>query len=146
MRRLTRALPLVSSRQKSRERSRSNTHDAERAEQQRQQRIENERQAKIPVNRLYWAYVSYSHVQLCHEARRGYAVTYVNDVELQRARTVAKAIEQRALAEDPKIDPDKTFAEADTFARGSDLPSGGFHPNSDACRAALVSPYQTQRP
>jgi hypothetical protein len=107
-----------------------------------------EERAKLPADRLYWAYVSYSHVQLCNQERQGYAETYVNDFELQRARTAAKAIEKKLLADDSTINPDKTFAEADKFARE------GFTVNEYACRAALdrliamspVSPYQTQRP
>jgi hypothetical protein len=43
--------------------------------------------------------------------------TNINDVELQRARTAAKAIEKDAITEDPKINPEETFAKADELAR-----------------------------
>jgi hypothetical protein len=112
-----------------------------------EKRREAEEKAKLPVNRLYRAYVGYAHIQLCDQERKGYAVTYINDVELQRARAASKAIENAAVAEDPKIDRDKLFAEADKTARS--LSSG-----RDACQSSLtmllamspVSPYQTQRP
>ena len=79
--------------------------------------------------------------------RLGYAVTFINDVELQHARTAAKAIETEAIDDEPTMNPDNTFAEADKNARR-------LSKNRDTCRAALnrlldsspVSLYQTQRP
>ena len=125
-------------------------------EEAKRRALEKERLAKLPVNRLYRAYSLYSFIQLCNQVREGYAVTGINDAELQRARTASKAIEKAAIAEDPTIDPGKTFAEADKSAR-SELSrfkgretSEGFR---SMCKSALnellsaspVSPYQTQR-
>ena len=45
-------------------------------------------------------------------------MTYINDAELHRARAASRAIEEDAIAEDPKIDRDRLFDEADTRARG----------------------------
>jgi hypothetical protein len=86
--------------------------------------------------RLRGAYGAYSIVQLCNQDREGYAVTYINDVELQRARTASKAIEVAAIAEDPTINPDKAFAEADKYAR-SEFSRWRPEPFREMCRAAL---------
>jgi hypothetical protein len=73
--------------------------------------------AKLPANRLKRAYYNYSMVQLCHQVREGYLAANINDIELQRARTASKAIENAAIAEDATINPDKMFAEADKQAK-----------------------------
>ena len=75
--------------------------------------VEAERQAKLAINRLKNAYHLYSMVQLCHQIREG----NIYEPDLQRGRTVSKAIEKASIAEDPTIDPDKVFAEADKWAR-----------------------------
>jgi hypothetical protein len=106
-----------------------------------------------PVNVLKGAYAAYSILQLCHQVREGYLATDINDVELQRARTATKAIEQELIAKDPTIDPDKLFAEADKYARNKFSGLLTVHRRT-YCRSALdellssspVSPYETHRP
>jgi hypothetical protein len=106
-------------------------------------------------NMLLGAYVAYSTLQMCHQAREGYLVTDINDVELERARTVTKAIEKEALAIDPTLeqDLDRMFADADKSARSRF--SNIIKPHRrEYCRSALtsllrespVSPFQTHRP
>jgi hypothetical protein len=55
----------------------------------------------------WWRYVS-----LCNQAREGYAVQYVNNMQLERARAAVKAIEANVTARDPSIDKDKIWDEA----------------------------------
>lgn len=59
-------------------------------------------------DRLRTAYLWYSYVQLCNQARQGYLASDINDVELKRARTAANAIEKDAIANNPAINPDKS--------------------------------------
>jgi hypothetical protein len=69
-------------------------------------------ESKKPVNRLFVAYQLYSNVQFCHEVRQGYLSVWINDVELERARLVTKAIEKVALAETPDLDTDAMWRKA----------------------------------
>jgi hypothetical protein len=100
------------------------------------------------------AYTQYSFIQLCHQVRQDYAIIDFNDDELQRARTTAKTIEKAAIAEDPTINPDKEFAEADELARSTFSDGEDKERIGELCRAVLnallssspVSPYQTHRP
>jgi hypothetical protein len=100
------------------------------------------------------AYTQYSFIQLCRQVRQGYAIINFNDDELQRARTAAKAIEKAAIAEDPTINPDKEFAEADELARSTFSDGEDKERIGELCRSVLnallssspVSPYQAHRP
>jgi hypothetical protein len=53
---------------------------------------------KTRVALLYHAYRIYAYVKYCHDSREGYLATYVNGVELARARLKIEAIEAEALA------------------------------------------------
>jgi hypothetical protein len=55
------------------------------------------------------AYRVYSVVKYCNEIRQGYLVTYVNDIELDRAREKIKAIEAPYLAAYKNLDTDELF-------------------------------------
>lgn len=48
---------------------------------------------------LYSAYRLYAIVQQCHKVRQGYVLVYINDVEMERARTAVKYIEDSAMPE-----------------------------------------------
>jgi hypothetical protein len=85
---------------------------------------------------LWRAYYYWSFIQLCNLGRQDYLTTYINDVELERARTASKAIERDAIAKDPKTNIDETFAQADTKAR-ADFGTGLLQRNR--CRHALNS-------
>lgn len=55
-----------------------------------------------PVIRMYEAYRLYSYTQFCHQLRDGYALIYISDPEMQRAKQAIKAIE----ADLPELDDD----------------------------------------
>jgi hypothetical protein len=99
------------------------------------------------VNQLFVAYQLYSHVQFCHEVRQGYLSVWINDVELERARLVTKAIEKVALAETSDLDTDAMWRKALKVAKG-------FNANQGSCPAVLqqllamspVNPYRHEKP
>jgi hypothetical protein len=73
---------------------------------------ETRRVANLPENRLFEAYWRYAHVQYCYKVREGYAMIYISDPELARAKTVAKAIENKILDEQPGLDTDSIWRKA----------------------------------
>jgi hypothetical protein len=62
-----------------------------------------------PVNALSVAYGQYRIVTRCHEARDGYLVVYINDVEMERAKSAVTSIEAAMLKADPSIDTAATW-------------------------------------
>jgi Skp family chaperone for outer membrane proteins len=92
------------------ERERQMQEQATAAAERRQQQAEADRaQAVIeakPSTRLYRGYQRYAFVKFCNDVRQGYAVQYVNDVELERAGKVIKALAAQTSAEDASIDTD----------------------------------------
>jgi hypothetical protein len=62
-----------------------------------------------PGNALSVAYGQYRIVTHCHEAREGYAVVYINDVEMERAKAAVTSIEAAMLKADPSIDTAATW-------------------------------------
>jgi hypothetical protein len=62
-------------------------------------------------DKLYYAFRVYAMVRACNEARKGYAMIYLNEVEMDRARVKIKAIETEAI---PTI---KLSASDDAFVR-----------------------------
>jgi hypothetical protein len=77
------------------------------AEQQEQERID-----RLPINRLLNAYRMFAYARLCNEVRQGYLVTYVNDIELERARNAIRAIAAQIKKEDSSINTDDTWHQA----------------------------------
>jgi len=75
-------------------------------------------EAKKPVNRLRLAYKRYAYVKLCNEVRQGYLVVYINDIELDRARTAVKAVENHAVDEDKSLDTDALWKAANKELKG----------------------------
>ena len=61
-------------------------------------------EGRKPANRLITAYKRYAYVKYCNEIRQGYVLVYVNDIELERARSAVKAIEDDSLREDETLD------------------------------------------
>jgi hypothetical protein len=70
------------------------------------------------------------YIQFCNEVRQGYLVTYVNDIERERARVAVKAIEKAALAEQADLDTDAIW----TLARKAMV---GKHAYQEQCRVEL---------
>ena len=60
-------------------------------------------------NQLRTAYWRYLYVRACHNAREGYAVVWINDVELEKARAAVKRVEQKLTKDDPRIDTGSQF-------------------------------------
>jgi hypothetical protein len=87
-------------------------------------------EARKPINRLLLAYKRYAYVKYCNEVRQGYVVVYVNDIELERARTAVKAIEDDALREDATLDTNASWNRA-----GNEI--GGLSVNRDQCQTEL---------
>jgi hypothetical protein len=85
------------------------------AEQAEQQRLwqEAKRQEAIeaakPVNKLRDAYRNYVVTQTCYKARNGYLVTWVNDVEMERARKAMHDLEALYLKQDPSINKEQVW-------------------------------------
>jgi flagellar biosynthesis GTPase FlhF len=57
----------------------------------------------LPVNRVYRAHQAFAYLQMCAQAREGYAVVYISAEELHRARLASKAIEAKARQDDPNL-------------------------------------------
>ena len=73
------------------------------------------RQAAIdaqPTNRLLKAYRLYIGVKQCVEARKGYALVYLNDDQMVDAKSRVIAIEKAMVAADPAIDPNAIWTKA----------------------------------
>ncbi|WP_426313811.1 hypothetical protein ACN9MF_20040 [Methylobacterium fujisawaense] len=73
------------------------------------------RQAAIdaqPSNRLLKAYRLYIGVKQCVEARKGYALVYLNDDQMADAKSRVIAIEKAMVAVDPAIDPNALWTKA----------------------------------
>ena len=107
------------------------------------------------MHELLGAYAAYSIVQLCHQAREGYAGVYINDVELERARSASKALEKAAIAKDPTLekDLDRMFVDADRYARKKFSELGATSLRywcqsalDELLHATAAGPYHTRRP
>jgi hypothetical protein len=99
----------------------------------RKQEAERVRQAEIgaqPQNQVRKAYSLYIMLRWCHELREGYAVQYVNDVEMQRVETSLAAILKRQKEKEPGMDTDALWQQADQSTNGKPIIQG-------ACRMWL---------
>src|SRR5438270_4980626 len=61
---------------------------------------------------LQAAYKNYAIVKYCNEVRRGYVAVYINEIELARARTAIKAIEENAIAKNRNLNTDALWRSA----------------------------------
>jgi hypothetical protein len=59
-----------------------------------------------PTQRVLRGHIDYSIVKFCHDARDGYLLKYINDVEMERAITAIHAIVDQAKTQDPTINTD----------------------------------------
>jgi hypothetical protein len=89
-------------------------------------------QAAKPENRLYRAYRRYAYIKACYEMRLGYAMIYITDAELDRAREKITGIEKDALAEIGG----KDFNTTSLFSRAVDA-NHGMSASYDACHIEL---------
>jgi hypothetical protein len=65
------------------------------------------------------AYTLYIQLRWCHDVRDGYAVKYVNDVEMQRAETALKAIVKEQKVKEPGMNTDALWQQANDSVGGS---------------------------
>ncbi len=63
--------------------------------------------AKSPAGQLESAYFAYAFVKSCHATRKGYAIVYVNDIELNKATSAIKAKEKEILSKSPQLNAQK---------------------------------------
>jgi hypothetical protein len=95
---------------------RKKEQEAHEAAQQRRQEAQ-EAYLRTPRGRLERAYGTYVIVKLCHEECRGYLSVYINDVELERARSAVSAIEAALLKEEPMLDTEAAWQQANKMRR-----------------------------
>jgi hypothetical protein len=57
-----------------------------------------------PPNQLNLFYQKYLYVESCHQARDGYLLVWVNDVQMERVKLAMTRLETAILKEDPTID------------------------------------------
>jgi hypothetical protein len=77
--------------------------------------------AEWKAQKLYFAYRIYYVIKACHEVRDGFAVVYINDVQMEKARFKIKDIEDDAVAAKPGLDTDGMWKEAIDNAHGYPL-------------------------
>jgi hypothetical protein len=98
-----------------------------RLEANRRAAEEQSREAAKPENQLREAYSLYILLKWCHDVRDGYLVQYVNDVEMHRVETAMKAIGDKLKAQDPNMDTDKIWKQADRAIVGKGIGSDSCH-------------------
>jgi hypothetical protein len=121
------------------------------SEQQASAMLEREQkamdEAAKPENRMIRAYRFYSNIAFCNQIRQGYALVWINDLELERAKIAVKAIEKSLLAEEPDLDTRTLWQVALSQARG-------WQANQASCNIAYadlrslspVNIYPIQKP
>jgi hypothetical protein len=82
--------------------------EAEQAERKRIADVKAAEEAK-PINVLFRAYTRYAYVKFCNQVREGYVLQYINDIEMQRATSMIKAIKDKAIKDEPNLDTDYTW-------------------------------------
>jgi hypothetical protein len=97
---------------------------AERQEEEaRQKAIEKEKreaEARKPINVLGNSYVEYIFLKRCREAREGYLVVHISDVELARAKQAVERIEQKIRPQlDPSVDTNWMWEKSNEYAKKS---------------------------
>ena len=79
-------------------------------------------EAAKPINRLKQSYFNYMVVKRCYDVRLGYAVVWINEIEMERARRAVSAIETSIFKEDSSIDKNDAWQEAAKVIRVSTQP------------------------
>ncbi|MBR0694248.1 hypothetical protein [Bradyrhizobium lablabi] len=73
-----------------------------------------------PHGQVRRAYAAYALVRYCYQIREGYAVKYINDVEMERAEVMIKAVVVKWKKEEPGMDTDLMWTQA--MQRAQDKP------------------------
>jgi hypothetical protein len=74
-----------------------------------------------PESVLRLAYLNYVYVRRCHESRKGYALVYITDAELEDARTATKQVEGLVRQMEPRLPIDQIWEEANLRKKQVDL-------------------------
>lgn len=112
------------------------------------QRLAEEERNK-PENRLRGRYQLYLNVKACFEAREGYAVVIINDVQMEHARNRIKEDEQNLLKFSPNLDITSIWKAATDAFKGSPVDVGigivrlGSLESFDSVRFVCMSSYET---
>jgi len=116
-------------------------------EELRQAEAEAIRVANLPSSRIVNAYRLYTMVKYCNQVREGYLVKYVNDVEMERAEVVIRAIVNKAKSEDPSVDTDKLWSQAQQATNGQ-MASQSYCEMyyNQLLHMSPVSPYNIRKP
>jgi hypothetical protein len=93
-------------------------------------RAEIQAEENSPHGQVRQAYTAYIFVRWCHEIREGYMVKYVNDVEMDRAETAIRAIVQKWKVQEPNMNTDQLWQQADQRVVGKPI-------NLDTCHYGL---------
>lgn len=91
----------------------SATNDALRQWKQEEKEIEKRLGAETdrPEKHLAKAYGNYLGIKICYEIRQGYAMVWVNEQEMENAKTLIRGIED-AITADHRLDTDKIWNSA----------------------------------
>jgi hypothetical protein len=68
-----------------------------------------------PANRLNAAYQTYMYAQACDQARKGYWLVWINDVEMKRLRSALTTFEEAIVQEDHTVDATAEWKRAESL-------------------------------
>ena len=93
---------------------------AEIESQQRQKEVEAalEQERNKPENQLMTLYDNYLVVRVCYENRKGYALVYVTDTQMEEGRRAVKIKEQDLQKRFPTLGTNKIWEESSQRAKG----------------------------
>jgi hypothetical protein len=106
-------------------------------------------EARKPINRLYRAYSLFARVDFCRQVREGFVVVWINGPEYERSYAAVKAVESKAMAEQPELNSDDVWQKAVQAMKSSN-----WLANSYTCgdarealyRMSPVNVYQFHKP
>jgi len=94
--------------------------------------------AHADKERLARAYGAYAHLKWCHSIREGYAVKFINDVELERGTAAIKVIVDEEKKANPAIDTDAAWEQGLKMIERYVHPRNANYPGQrDVCQHTL---------
>ena len=85
-------------------------------EEARKKELSRQEAEVTPLNVLVRAYSYYIYIKHCYEKRDGYVIVYINDHEIDRARSDIKTISDKIKQSDPSISDDAAWRLGDSEA------------------------------
>jgi hypothetical protein len=95
---------------------------------------------------LFRLYRQWMFVQFCNQVREGYAMVFVNDIELERARKAVKAIEAKLKADDPDLNPTQVWNDAGRKSQISVGPEQCQRTLANLLNSNPLGAFEFQRP